>query len=96
MQKLVTIRPGVSYLFRDFAHQKRVSFFGFLQLATAKGRGRILTQNTPQHAVPPKDVSKCKEIVFRKPNVKLDILPDPLADIERVSCAKLLGVFIDL
>ena len=32
------------------------SFFGFLQLATAKGPGRILTQNTPKHAVPPKDV----------------------------------------
>ena len=34
---------------RDFAHQKLVSFFGFfwgggfLQLATAKGPGRILT-----------------------------------------------------
>ena len=36
---------------------------------------------------------KCKEIVFRRPSVKLDILPVPLADIERVSCAKLLGVF---
>ena len=31
-------------------------FFGFLQLATAKGPGRILTQNTPKHVVPPKDV----------------------------------------
>jgi len=31
-------------------------FFGFLQLATAKGSGRILTQNTPKHAVPPKYV----------------------------------------
>ena len=44
---------------RDFAHQKRVNFFlggGFLQLATAKAPGRILTQNTPKHAVPPKDV----------------------------------------
>lgn len=41
------------------------------------------------------NLSKCKEIVFRRPSVKLDILPDPLADIERVSCAKLLGVFID-
>jgi len=63
VQKLVTIRPGVSsQRMRDFAHQKRVSFFGFffgggfLQLATAKGPGRILTQNTPKHAVPPKDV----------------------------------------
>jgi len=42
---------------RDFAHQKCVSFFwGFLQLTTAKGPGRIFTQNTPKHAVPPKDV----------------------------------------
>ena len=31
-------------------------FLGFLQLATAKGPGRILTQNSPKHAVPPKDV----------------------------------------
>ena len=41
------------------------------------------------------NLSKCKEIVFCRPSVKLDILPDPLADIERVSCAKLLGIFID-
>ena len=44
---------------RDFAHKNVLvfSFFGgFLQLATAKGRGRILTQNTPKHVVPPKDV----------------------------------------
>ena len=34
------------------------------------------------------NLSKCKEIVFRRPSVKLDILPDLLADIERVSCAK--------
>jgi len=58
VQQFVTIRPGISFLrMRDFAHQKRVSFLGgFLQLATAKGRGRILTQNMPKHAVPPKDV----------------------------------------
>ena len=37
------------------------------------------------------NLSKCKEIDFRRPSVKLD----PLADTERVSCAKLLGVFID-
>jgi len=29
---------------------------GFLQLARAKGTERILTHNTPKHAVPPKDV----------------------------------------
>ena len=53
------IRPGVSFpRMRDFAHQYVLVFFGegFLQLATAKGPGRISTQNTPKHAVPPKDV----------------------------------------
>jgi len=57
VQKFVTIRPGVSFPhMRDFVHQNVLAFFGFLQLATAKGPGRILTQNTPKHAVPPKDV----------------------------------------
>ena len=64
VHKLVTIRPGVSSLrMRDFAHQKRVSFSGFFfgggVLATrytAKGPGRILTQNKTKHVVPPKDV----------------------------------------
>ena len=39
---------------RDFAHQNVLVFwfFGFLQLATAKGPGWILTHNTPKHAVP--------------------------------------------
>jgi len=32
------------------------SFFGFVQLATAKASGRILSQNIPQHTVPHKDV----------------------------------------
>jgi len=44
---------------RAFAHQNVLVFWGwegFLQLATAKGPGRILTQNTPKHAIPPKDV----------------------------------------
>jgi len=62
MQKFVTIRPGVSFpRMRDFAHQKCLlgyffRFFGFLQLATAKAPGSILTQNMPKHAVPRKDV----------------------------------------
>ena len=58
MQQFVTIRPGVSFpRMRDFAHQNVLVFFlGFLRFATAKGRERILTQNTPKHAVPPKDV----------------------------------------
>ena len=61
MQKFVTIRAGVSFpRMRDFArqisHQKVLVFCGFLQLATAKGPGRILTQNTPKLAVLRKDV----------------------------------------
>ena len=59
MQKFVTIRPGISFLcMRDFAHQNVLVFFffGFLQLARAKGTERILMHNTPKHAVPPKDV----------------------------------------
>jgi len=32
-------------------------FGGFLQLATSKAPGSILTQNMPKHAVPRKDVS---------------------------------------
>jgi len=42
---------------RQIAHQKVLSFlWGFLQLATAKAPGPILTQNTPKLAVPRKDV----------------------------------------
>ena len=59
VQKFVTIRPGVSFpRMRDFArqnaHQNVLVFF--LQLATAKAPGRILTQNTPKLAVLRKDV----------------------------------------
>ena len=35
---------------------------------------------------------KTKEIVFRRPNPKLFIYPDPLDHVHQVSCAKLLGV----
>ena len=65
VQNFVTIRPGVSFpRMRDFArqiaHPKSVSFFlgggRFLQLATAKAPGRILTQSTPKLAVLRKDV----------------------------------------
>jgi len=41
---------------RQIAHPKGVSFFGFLQLATAKAPGRILTQNMPKLAVLRNDV----------------------------------------
>ena len=38
---------------------------------------------------------KTKEIVFRRLNVRLDILPVQLDCIERLECVKLLGVYID-
>jgi len=46
---------------RQIAHPEGVSFFfflggGFLQLATAKAPGRILTKNTPKLAVLRKNV----------------------------------------
>ena len=61
VQKFVTIRPGVSFpRMRDCAPNctpKGVEvFWGFLQLATAKAPGPILTQNTPKLAVLRKDV----------------------------------------
>ena len=60
VQKFVTVRPGISFpRMRDFARQiahQKVLFFWFLQLATAKAPGRILTQNTPKLAVLRKDV----------------------------------------
>ena len=36
---------------------------------------------------------KTVELVFHRPNLNRDILPPPLAGIERVNSAKLLGVF---
>ena len=65
VQNFVTIRLGVSFpRMHDFAHQKCLlgiflfssRFEGFLQLATTKATGRILTKNTPKHAVPRKGV----------------------------------------
>ena len=37
--------------------------------------------------------SKTKEIVFRRPNPYLHILPQPIDNIERVNSVKILGVF---
>ena len=62
VQKLVTIHPGVSFpRMRQIAHQKVLGCFFFLGggiLATrySQAPGRILTQNTPKHAVLQKDV----------------------------------------
>ena len=41
------------------------------------------------------NLRKSKEIVFRRSNVHLDILPGQLDSIERMHCVKLLAVFID-
>ena len=58
-EKVRHIHPGVSSpRMRDFARQiahQKVLFFGFLQLATTKPPGRILTQNTQKLAVLRKD-----------------------------------------
>lgn len=40
------------------------------------------------------NLSKTKEIVFRRPNPKLVINPVPLDQVEQVQCAKLLGIFL--
>ena len=37
------------------------------------------------------DLQKTKEIVFRRPNPRLDIYPDPITEVEQVFSAKLLG-----
>lgn len=41
------------------------------------------------------NITKIGEILFRKPNVRLDLLPDCLWAIECCMCVKLLGVVID-
>ena len=41
------------------------------------------------------NLRKTKEILFRRSNVCLDILPIQLDSIEQLVCVKLLGVFID-
>ena len=40
------------------------------------------------------NLSKTKEIVFRRPNPKLVINPVPLDQVEQVQCAKPLGIFL--
>ena len=37
---------------------------------------------------------KTKEIVFRRPNARNVLFPSELSGIERVLCAKLLGVWL--
>jgi hypothetical protein len=38
------------------------------------------------------NLTKTKEIVFKRPHFRLDLLPQPLANVERVTSAKLLGI----
>jgi hypothetical protein len=40
------------------------------------------------------NIEKTKEIVFRRPNFRLDLAPSPLCDIEQVESVKLLGVWL--
>jgi hypothetical protein len=37
--------------------------------------------------------TKTKELVFHRPDPRLYLPPDPLSDVERVTCIKLLGVY---
>jgi len=37
---------------------------------------------------------KNKELVFRRPNPRLVVLPVPLDQIRQVYCAKLLGIYL--
>jgi len=41
------------------------------------------------------NLSKCKELIFNRPNPKHEISSFTLSCIERVGSAKLLGVFVD-
>jgi hypothetical protein len=40
------------------------------------------------------NIEKTKEIVFRRPNFRLDLAPSPLCDTEQVESVKLLGVWL--
>ena len=40
------------------------------------------------------NLQKNKELVFRRPNPRLVVLPVPLNQIEQVHCAKLLGIYL--
>jgi len=40
------------------------------------------------------NLQNTKELVFRRPNPRLVVLPVPLGQIEQVHCAKLLGIYL--
>ena len=46
------------------------------------------------HMVKKINLQKIKELVFRRPNPRIVVLPVPLDQIEQVHCAKLLGIYI--
>ena len=39
--------------------------------------------------------SKTKELIFKRPNIRLEIIPSSISGVERLEFAKLLGVFVD-
>jgi len=41
------------------------------------------------------NLAKCRELVFKRPNLKHEILPCTLPDVVRVNSVKLLGVYLD-
>ena len=41
------------------------------------------------------NLAKCKELVFWRPGLKSKFMPSLLPDVLRVTCCKLLGIFVD-
>ena len=41
------------------------------------------------------NLSKTKEIVFRRPNIRLENIPNDICGVERLECVKLLGLYTD-
>ena len=41
------------------------------------------------------NLTKCKELIFRRPSIKFDVLPYSLQDTECVYWVKLFGVWVD-
>ena len=41
------------------------------------------------------NLNKTKKLVFKRPNVSLEIIPSAYFGVERLQCAKLLGVYFD-
>jgi len=41
------------------------------------------------------NLTKTKEIVFRRASVNFDVLPQQLSNVERLACVRLLGIYVD-